>query len=284
MSACSGESVARGSLLRIAKVRRGEYLAGLCILGCVSGLTPRIVQSIHRLGWTDALFNTFEISAIVWVSCVTGVYLISRDRTVGLGRRELALGAGYISVVVLPIGPLSWIALTALCAYVLATSNVDTSRRGALILLATTVPMFWSCLLFHFFANPILAVDASLVSWIIGSHRTGTLVEFADRSAQLAILPACSSLANVSLAILCWATFSQAFGHRKSIYDVLWCLLACASVVLVNVTRISLAGLSNWHYATFHGPLGQAVANVLILGLIVGVSVLGVRRELFQGA
>ncbi|MGY4343585.1 hypothetical protein ACVWXM_000049 [Bradyrhizobium sp. GM7.3] len=41
-------------------------------------------------------------------------------------------------------------------------------------------------------------------------------------------------------------------------------------------------GLSQWHYATVHGPWGDTVGNTIILGLIVGFSVLGVRRELFQ--
>jgi hypothetical protein len=37
-------------------------------------------------------------------------------------------------------------------------------KRGALILLATTVPMLWSRLLFRFFANFILEIDASLTT------------------------------------------------------------------------------------------------------------------------
>ena len=279
----SGELPMRGSVLRIAsELRRGEYFAGLFILGCVSGFTSRIIQSANRLGWTDALFNTFEISVIIWISCVAGVSLIIRDRTVGVSLPEVAFGAGFVFLVGLPIGPLSWIAVTGLCLYILVSTDVATSQRGAFILLATTVPLLWSRLLFQFFANLILGVDASLVSWLLGTQRTGNLVEFANGSAQLVILPACSSLANVSLAFLCWVTLSQLMCHKKSVYDLLWCLLACASVVAVNVTRMAISGLSQWHYATFHSYWGDTVANVIILGLVVGISALGVRRELFQ--
>ena len=283
MIASSNERIARSSVLRISReLPRGEFFAGLFALGCVSGLASRIIQSINRLGWAEALFNTFEISVIVWISCTAGVFLILRDRTIGLRSPELAIGAGFILLVILPIGPLSWLAVTALSLYVIFSANAVSSRRGAFILLATTVPMLWSRLLFQFFSNLILQIDASLVGWILGTHRTGDIVEFADGSGVLVILPSCSSLANVSLAFLCWITVSQLVCHKRSAYDLLWCLMACISVIAVNVTRVSVQGLSQWHYATFHSPWGDAVGNTIILGLIVVFSVLGVRRELFQ--
>ena len=73
------EGIARGSLRIAMEIPRGEFFAGLFALGCVSGLASRMMQSIDRLGWTDALFNTFEVSAIVWVSCAAGVSLVFRD-------------------------------------------------------------------------------------------------------------------------------------------------------------------------------------------------------------
>jgi hypothetical protein len=278
------ELFAHGSVLRTAReIPRGEFFAGLFVLACVNGLASRITQSVNRLGWTDALFNTFQVSAIVWVSCAAGISLVLRDRTMGIPSSEFALGAGFLCLVILPIGPLSWLAVTALGLYLIVISpNGASSRRGAFILLAATVPMLWSRLLFQFFANFILRIDASLVGWILGTHRNGGVIEFIDGSGVLVILPDCSSLANVSLAFLCWVTVSQLLDHKKSAYDLLWCLMACISVVAVNVTRISLMGLSQWHYVTFHGPWGDAVGNTIILGLIVGFSVLGVRRELFR--
>jgi hypothetical protein len=279
----SNKLIARGSVLRTAReLPRSEFFAGLFTLGCVSGLASRIIQSVNSLGWVDALFNTFEISAIVWISCAAGVSLVLRDRTIGVRSSELAMGAGFVFLVILPIGQLSWLAVAALSLYIITSTNVASSRRGAFILLATTVPVLWSRLLFQFVANLILQIDAALVGWILGTHRTGDIVGFADGSGVLVILPDCSSLANVSLALLCWVTVSQLVCHKKSACDLFWCLIACISVIAVNVTRISVEGLSQWHYATFHSPWGDAVGNIIILGLIVGFSVLGVRRELFR--
>ncbi len=89
-------------------------------------------------------------------------------------------------------------------------------------------------------------------------------------------------MANVSLAFLCWVAVSQWVGHRRQPQDLMWCLLACLSVVAVNVARISIMGLSHWHYETFHYGWGATLVNAIILVLIITFTSLGVRRELFQ--
>ena len=283
MSAGTQEFSVRWSARRMAgELPAGEYFAGLFLIGCVSGFVSRIIHSIEEIGWADAFFRTFGISAIVWFSCAAGLFLIARDRENSVRLFDIALGAGFVFLVILPVGALSWIAVTGLALYVLLFTEVARLRRGASILLAVTVPMFWSPMLFQLFVRYILAADAVLVSSLLGTPRTGNLVEFADRSGQLAIFPLCSSLTNVSLAFLCWVTFSQLVCHRKSAYDFLWCLLACAAVVAVNVTRMAIMGISQWHYATFHNDWGEAGANIIILSLIISICALGVRRELVE--
>jgi exosortase/archaeosortase family protein len=277
------EPIARDFPSQLAMdLTRGEFFAGLFALGCANGLASRVIQTVHRHGWAEALLGTFGISAIVWTACIAGISLLLRDRTTGIRGSELALGAVFVVLVTLPIGPASWLAVTAFSVYVINSTNVSSTRRGAVILLAVTVPMLWSRLLFHFFAELILRIDASLVAWILHTHRSGDIVDFVDGSGVLVILPACSSLANVSLALLCWITMSQLVSHKRSAYDLFWPLMACLSVIAVNVTRISFMGLSQRHYAMFHSAWGDAVASITILGLMVGFCALGVRRELFQ--
>ena len=283
VSTHSYQPAARSSFLQLASgLRRGEYFAGLFVLGCANGFAWRIAHSIEEIGLAAAFFRTFGISVIVLFSSVAGISLVLRDDTRGIRLHEVAIGAGYIIFIILPIGPLSWIAVTALSFFILLSTSSSTSRRGAIILLAATVPMLWSRMLFQLFANFILAVDASLVSWLLGTHRTGNLVEFADNSGQLVIFPACSSLANVSLAFLCWVTLSQLVSHKSSAFDLFWCLLACISVVAVNVIRMTILGLSDWHYSTFHNQWSDSLVNVIILILIAAIAALGVRRELVQ--
>jgi hypothetical protein len=45
---------------------------------------------------------------------------------------------------------------------------------------------------------------------------------------------------------------------------------------------MTILGLSDWHYATFHNQWSDALVNTIILGLIVGICAVGVRRELVK--
>jgi hypothetical protein len=194
----------------------------------------------------------------------------------------------------LPIGALSWLAMTMLSLYLLArpqnllarpqTAERPPELRGAVILLAATVPMLWSRLVFDLFANFILSVDAALVSRLLGTYRDGNMVQFADHSGTLVIFSSCSSLANVSLALLCWVTISEFLGHQRRTEDVFWCLLACLSVVAVNVLRISAMGLSLANYQLLHSPPMEALLNITLLILMVSICVAGTRREIFARA
>ena len=246
-----------GAEAEITRLPRAKVFAGLLILASVNGLAANIGQSVNQHGWLGAILDTFGISVIVLVACMLGVAFIFSAKAGEMRAADVAIGALCLICVILPISQLSWVGITALCIFILLFTNIDQAgRRGALILLATTVPMLWSKLLFHFFAKFILEIDAALVGWMLGTHRSGNMVEFSDHSGNLVILPACSSLANMSLAFLCWVTVSQFVRHRWCPQDLLWCLLACASVMAVNVTRISLMGLSQSHYSEIHSPWG----------------------------
>jgi hypothetical protein len=261
---------------------RDEFFATLFILGCLNGLGSKVAYSVLVSGWTDALLSTFGISAIVWIACFGGVRLILRERTGIVRPLDLILGLALLLLITLPIGSLSWLAITILCFYVLLFTDPSSSRqRGALILLATTVPMLWSRLLFGYFANFILEIDGSLIGFLLGTGHTGNIVRFADHSGSLVIYPACSSLANVSVVFVAWVTISQWLSHRWSLKDLCWCSLAAASVIAVNVIRICLMGLSEMHYQMIHNHWGDMVANLLMLSLMVGLCLLGVKRELF---
>jgi hypothetical protein len=271
-----------------ASLRRADFFSLLAILGCANGLFARALQTVNEVGWADALLGTFGISAIVWISCFIALSELLNDKanTIdGIRPSDWAIGAGFLVLVSLPIGHFSWLAVTGLGLYILVFANTLASRRrGALILLATTVPMLWSRVLFNLFANLLLEIDASLVAWLLGTSRTGNMVRFANDDGYLVVLPACSSVANMSLSFLCWMTACVWLRHRWSPQDILWGFLACGSVAAVNVGRLSLMGLNQEIFEIVHGPWGEAAANVIMLALALGFTVLGVRRELFSRA
>jgi len=265
---------------RLFSMPRNEYFAALFIIACVNGLGSQILETIGWVGWTEAVLSTFGTSAIVWVACYAGVSLILKESSEKIRGTDLVIGLTLLIPTTIPVGGLSWLAVSALGLYVILFSEpLSPQRRGAIILLAASVPMFWSRLLFRYFANTILSIDAALVGLILRTGSHGNVVPFADGSGSLIILPYCSSLANVSLALLAWVLVSHWWPRSSTVRDIFICLLAACSVVSLNITRIGLMGLSQHAYSTIHSQLGFIVTNLLILGLTLGICLLGVRRE-----
>jgi hypothetical protein len=52
-------------------------------------------------------------------------------------------------------------------------------------------------------------------------------------------------------------------------------------VIAVNVTRISLMGLNHRYYEAIHSSWGDMITNSIMLALMVAVTVLGARRDIF---
>jgi hypothetical protein len=273
----------RGLLAAIRKaLPRDEFFAGLYIVGCANGLGSHIIRAVRLGDWTGGLEN---ISVIVLLACAAGISLLLRDKDDEITSADLAIGGIFLAAMAIPVSEANWVAVTGLSFYILLVARNGSARqRGAIILLALTVPMLWSRLLFAFFAKFFLEIDASFVGLLLGTPRSGNVVAMADGSGDLVILPACSSLANLSLAFLCWIAATQWLDHRRSREDILWCFLACSSVVAMNVIRISLMGLSHWHYLTFHYGWGATLVHAVILVLTLGFTMVGVRRELFSRA
>jgi hypothetical protein len=265
-------------------IPRNEFFTGLFILGCANGLLGRSILTLNLEGWMGAVMG-FDMNVIVLFACFAGVYLIASSNRDEIRTSDLGVALGFLGLVILPIYAMSWVAVAGLSLYILLFANDGSERRrGALILLALTVPMLWSRLFFQFFARPLLELDATMVTWLLGTARIGNLVHFADNSGYMVITPACASWANLSFAFLCWVAVTQWVNHRWSSIDLVWSFLACVSVVAVHVTRIAIIGLSRGHFEAIHGKWGDVIAGSIILCLTIGFSVVATRRELFSRA
>ncbi|MCB8818943.1 hypothetical protein [Microvirga rosea] len=271
-------TLANRSYVKKVPVSRGEMIVGLVVVGFVNGISEKIAAALHEGGTVVALLNTFNISAIVWVALVLSIRFVLRSPAQPLRRYDWWVATLAAIAFLMPSIQLSWLALSGLAIYVIMTSpDAKFLNRGAWILLALTVPMFWSKLLFALMSDTLLQGDAALVGWFLGTPRVGNAIEFADGSGYLWIAPGCSSLANVSLAILCWITVTKTIGYPASRRDLFWVFAACLSVIGINVTRISLIGFYPQYFDILHGPIGATVASWLILGATLGICLLGTR-------
>jgi hypothetical protein len=264
---------------------RGELFAGLSVLGFANGIAGRVCRAILDDGAAAALASTFGISAIVWVAFIACPAMLLRGPREPLGRADLVMAAGVLTATMLPFSSLSWVALTGLALYILRDVWVSRGRRlslpvhrGAWILLATTGAMLWGRLLLLSASGPVLGTDAFLAGWLAGTKAVGNTVRFAGSGDYVWIGPPCSSLANISLAILCWVLFAQFRGLTWSVRHAGWCLLACLSVVAINVTRIALIVLHEEQFDLLHGPTGAVIANWLSVAAVLGICMWGTRR------
>ena len=239
-------------------------------------------------GLAGAIANTFDISVVVWIAFFVSVRLLLRAPRQPADRADLIASACALVAIMLPIGPLSWVGLTGLALYILDRSfrtrdeQLLPACRAAWIVLATTGAMFWDHILMHVMSGAILDADAVLVGWFTGMERMGNTVRFADGSDFIWIAEKCSSLANIWLAILCWVLFMQYRGIRWSWPGAGWCLLACVTMVAINVTRMGLIVLYHHQFEAIHGPVGAAVASWLSVVTVLAICMVGTRRGHFS--
>src|SRR5262249_24986300 len=123
-------------------IPRDEFFAGLYILGCANGLGVGILRALNSGDWTGGARN---ISVIVLFACFAGISLLFNDKSDRLRWPDIAVAVVFLALIAVPVTVMNWVAMTGLSLYVLLfTKGSPSRRRGALILLALTVPMLWS--------------------------------------------------------------------------------------------------------------------------------------------
>jgi exosortase/archaeosortase family protein len=266
-------AVLRGYLLAVP---RAELFTGLVLVGFANGITGQAISAIQGSGFIPAVLNTFGVSVIVWCAAAFALSSFWRASVQPINRADLAVAAAAVACFLAPPIKLSWIGLTGLAIYILCTSRPYGSlHRGSWIVLAVTLPMFWAGVGLTVFPS-ILDVEAMLASWLAGTSRVGNVIHFADGWGYLLVEAGCSSLKNISLAILCWMLFAQSVDRPWSIRCVGWCLLACAAAVVINTFRLSLVALQGERFDQVHAIAGD-VAGWITLGAVVGICWLGTR-------
>lgn len=268
----SGPAAARVGLSRQA------LFGGLVLAGFANGISEKVYYAVAARGWLAAAFDTFDVSVVIWGACLASLLLLrrSRDRQ-PVRSTDLAVAGLAVVLFLVPLPLLSWLALSLVALHAYRSAGDDGPlRRAAAIAFALTIPLLWARLFFATFSDVILALDATLVAWIVGTVPSGNVVPFADASGFLFLNPGCSSITNVSLAILCACVFVNLHDRRWSADAMLWTCAACAAVVFVNVLRISLIGLFPGHYQLIHGPVGGTVAAWLTVGAILGICLHGI--------
>lgn len=266
--------------LSASSLARGQLLAGLVFAGFVNGTCEKLVGEVAENGFLASLFRTFDISIVVWFGAAASIALLARAPSGAATRRDMVVGAVAALTFLAPVPSLSWLGITAVALHLIAGSQSrDALRRSGAILLALTVPLFWARAVFALFSNQILELDAKLIGWIVGTGSIGNMIPFANGAGVVFLQPACSSITNLSLAIVCGVLFVELQGARWTRSAALATAAAAAATVLINVTRIATIALMPEHYSLLHGPAGSSAASWLTVAAIAAILAYGIRRE-----
>lgn len=255
------DSIAGAHHARRSTVTRSHLFCGLVIVGFANGISERVGDEIARNGLAIAFFNTFSVSVVVWAAAIVVIWLLLQAERQAPTRVDFSVAAAAALVFLLPVPSLSWLAIAGIAVYLAWTSPSGPMRRAAAVLGALTVPMLWARILFAAMSNTILGIDAKLVGWMVGTQSSGNTIPFADGSGVLFLEPSCSSLTNVSLALLCGVVFVKAYDRPWSASTVAATMLACAATIAINVFRIGLIGVFPDSYGVIHGTIGAMLAQ-----------------------
>jgi exosortase/archaeosortase family protein len=231
--------------------------SGFAAVGVLAALNAQADQIIANLSWQsplDTFLNLGGVSAIMWAAMAAAWKIGSEGRRSMRGRLDFAVLATVILLSFVPISYSAQAGLLVCASYMLATANPteDPERRAAFVLLALTGPLIWGRLLLRLFEAPILAFDARIVGAAIGSDVHGNVVRFPDETGQFIIGDPCSSVHNMSLAIVLWTTAAMLFRIRV---DRRYVMVGMAMVGLMfglNILRLSIMGLFPANFEFLH--------------------------------
>lgn len=263
---------------QFAELSRGGAFAAAGVLAALNAQADHIIMDLSWQSPVDALLNLGGVSAVMWAAMLVAWKIggeADRPLRGALDRTVLAL------VILLSFVPISYAAQAGLlvCAcYLLFTAGPhgDAEQRSAIVLLALTGPLIWGRLLLRLFEAPILALDAHLTGAAIGSRVDGNIVRFADGSGIMLIGDPCSSVHNISIAIVLWTTAAMLFKIRIDYQYVLAGIAMAASMFALNVVRLSMIGLFPAHFDFLHVGTGATLfawTGLIVASLIAGLGV-----------
>jgi hypothetical protein len=259
--------------------------AGAGVLAALNAQADQIVSSLKFQSLGQVLFQSLVqvfgglagISALMWLAMYAALKIGFEDDRARLPAKDfLVLSA----VVFLSFIPMSYAAqagllLCASCLFV-TSHRRDPSRRVSLILFALTGPLLWGRILLQLFAAPILALDAHLVGIVSGTAVEGNTVRFAGESVRMLIAGPCSSVHNMSLAIVLWTTAAALFNVRVDREYVAIGVAMIAWMFALNVARLTSIALFPSHFIFLHHGTGATLfgwAGLIGAGLLAGTGV-----------
>ncbi|HEU4968921.1 hypothetical protein [Sphingomonas sp.] len=256
---------------------RASLFACAGVLAALNAQASQIIATLGSQPPAAALLTLGGISAVIWFAMYAALKVGFEADASALSRRDAVVLGAAVLLAFLPISLAAHAGLLLCAAYVLTTSRPGSSAgRVGFVLLALTGPLIWGRILLRLFAAPLLNFDAHVVASIIGTPVDGNTVQFANSTKQFLIGAPCSSVHNISLAVVLWTTAAVLFRVKPDARYIGCGIAMVALMFTLNIARLSAIGLFPGSFEFLHIGAGAEMfgwAGLIGAGLIAGLGV-----------
>ncbi|MEK6541939.1 MAG: hypothetical protein AABZ45_07460 [Pseudomonadota bacterium] len=220
---------------------RAICFALLAVTATLNSQAADIVASLYVHGALGAIASLLGINAIIWFA-LFAVARIALDGDVArpLQRGDAAVLTAMFLAVLLPFAAASSLAVFASGLWLWLTADAGSRlRRMAIVLLALSGTLVWGRVLLALFGDQLLAIDGQFVALISGTQATANVVDFVDGT-QFVIASKCSSLHNMSLSFVIWASLTHLLEVPMTRRLFGFALFSAAMMVLINGIRLAV--------------------------------------------
>lgn len=257
---------------------RSRLMVAFLAIGTANALVRPAIEAIDQWGVVGAIAGGLGSGWPVYLGLLGAIVLGLRatvERPVD--RWDVLALVLYSGGLMVPSSGFSAIAVMVLGAWEILRRPRDVNyRAGIIIFIAAGARELWVATAMKMLSPVLLHIDAVLTRTTLGwlghpSIVTGNLIE-TDQGMILAVLMTCSSFANISLALLTWLVLTRWLRPTFKRRDLVAALLVTLSVIVINLTRLTIMGLGPFDYELAHGPIGQTSTELAILLATLGVT------------
>jgi exosortase/archaeosortase family protein len=246
--------------LRILPINRAAAFAGAGVLAAVNALAAQIISGFSRGPTIGNLGSLAGISAVIWFALYAALKIGWDAGREPLRRLDWLVIAFVIAASMVPLSDAARGALLVCAFYAFVTTRPgEPARRVALLLAALTGTLVWGPLILNVFAGPLLALDAQIVSRAIGSSVDGNVVQFTHSGSTFLVATGCSSIHNISLAIVLWCAVVALFNLRPDARLIGFGVAMMAFMFALNTARLCAIGLYPSEFEFLHTGVGAAL-------------------------
>ena len=239
---------------------RVHWLVSVAVLDAVNARAPEMID--HGSYFTaNALSHNFG-SPVVWFAIVAAAMIAfaSNAPTEPLRRGDcLMIAAGLIAALA-PMPRAGALMVAAIGLWLaLAAPGRSRARRCGVVLSALAGTLVWGHLVLALVGRYVLPIDGALAGLFGHVVQTGNVLRFPGSDEMMVIADGCSSLHNVTLALLLWASLTQLLDIGLSRASLAVCLGAIVANVAVNVGRLITLVHHHGSFGYWHSGAGGAL-------------------------